>query len=85
MATELIHIGFGNILAVERVIAIVSPGSAPTKRLVQEARSKGLLIDMTNGRRTKAVLIMDDGHIAVAALSPETIANRLTSSRVTET
>ncbi len=85
MATELIHIGFGNILAVDRVIAIVSPGSAPTKRLVQEAKSKGLLIDMTNGRKAKAVLIMDDGHIAVAALSPETIANRLASSRVTET
>ena len=85
MATELIHIGFGNRLSMNRVIVIVSPGSAPTKRLVQEARGKGLLIDMTNGRRAKAVLIMDDGHIVIAAVSPEAIANRLASSRVTET
>ena len=85
MATELIHIGFGNRLSMNRVIVIVSPSSAPTKRLVQEARGKGLLIDMTNGRRAKAVLIMDDGHIVIAAVSPEAIANRLASSRVTET
>ena len=58
MNTELIHIGFGNIMAVNRVIAIVSPKSAPTKRLIQEAKAKGLLIDMTSGRKTKAVLII---------------------------
>lgn len=81
MTMEPIHIGFGNILAVNRVIAIVSPNSAPTKRTIQEGRNKGLLIDMTNGRRTKAVIITDSGHIILAALAPETIAGRLQVSR----
>ena len=81
MNTELIHIGFGNILAVNRMIAIVSPGSAPTKRMVQEGKGKGLLVDMTNGRKTKAVLVMDSGHLVLAALTPETIAGRLAASR----
>jgi len=76
-----VHIGFGNILAVNRVIAIVSPNSAPTKRAIQEGRNKGLLIDMTNGRRTKAVIITDSGHIILAALAPETIAGRLQATR----
>jgi len=64
-----------------RVIAIASPNSAPTKRTIHEGRSKGLLIDMTNGRRTKAVIIADSGHIVLAALAPETIAGRLQASR----
>jgi len=81
MNTELIHIGFGNVLAINRVIAMASPNSAPTKRLVQEGKSRGVLIDMTNGRRTKAVLIMDSGHIVLAAIAPETITGRLTVSR----
>jgi regulator of extracellular matrix RemA (YlzA/DUF370 family) len=81
MSMEPIHVGFGNILAVNRVIAIVSPNSAPTKRAIQEGRNKGLLIDMTNGRRTKAVIITDSGHIILAALAPETIAGRLQASR----
>lgn len=81
MTTELIHIGFGNVLAVNRVIAMVSPNSAPTKRMIQQGRSDGVLVDMTNGRRTKAVLIMDSGHIVLAAIAPETIAGRLTASR----
>ena len=81
MNTELIHIGFGNILAVNRVIAVVSPKSAPTKRLIQEGKAKGLLIDMTSGRKTKAVLVMDNGHLVLAALTPETIAGRVASSR----
>jgi len=81
MTTELIHVGFGNVLAINRVIAMASPNSAPTKRLVQEGKSKGMLIDITNGRKTKAVLIMDSGHIVLAAIAPETIAGRLTSSR----
>ena len=78
---ELVHVGFGNILAVNRVIAIVSPNSAPTKRAIQEGRNRGFLIDMTNGRRTKAVVVADSGHIILAALAPETIAGRLLSSR----
>jgi regulator of extracellular matrix RemA (YlzA/DUF370 family) len=81
MIMEPVHIGFGNIIAMNRVIAIVSPNSAPTKRAVQEGRNKGLLIDMTNGRRTKAVIMTDNGCIILAALAPETIAGRLQASR----
>jgi regulator of extracellular matrix RemA (YlzA/DUF370 family) len=80
MNTELVHIGFGNILAVNRVIAIVSPSSAPTTRMVQEAKEKGNIIDMTSGRRTKAVLVLDSGHIVLAAIAPETIAGRVSAS-----
>ncbi len=82
MDIELIHIGFGNILAMNRVIAMASPNSAPTKRTIQEGKNKGLLIDMTNGRRTKAVIFLDSGQIVLAALAPETIAGRLQVSRV---
>jgi len=77
MSIEFVHIGFNNMLAMNRVIAIASPNSAPTKRTVSEAKNKALLVDMTNGRRTKAVIIADSGHIILAALSPETIAGRL--------
>lgn len=82
MGIELVHIGFGNILAMNRVIAMASPNSAPTKRTIQEGRKKGRLIDMTNGRRTKAVIFIDSGHIILAALASETITGRLQSSRV---
>lgn len=81
MVTELIHIGFSNILAFNRVIAIVSPNSAPSKRMAQEAKKKGLIIDMTNGRRTKAIIVMDTGNLVLAAIAPETIAGRVTASR----
>jgi len=81
MVTELVHIGFGNILAMNRVIAIASPNSAPTKRTIQEGRNNGLLIDMTCGRRTKAVIFTDSGHIVLAALAPETITGRQQVSR----
>lgn len=81
MVTELVHIGFGNILAMSRVIAIASPNSAPTKRSVHEGKNNGMVIDMTNGRRTKAVIFTDSGHIILAALAPETIASRLVISR----
>jgi regulator of extracellular matrix RemA (YlzA/DUF370 family) len=78
---ELVHIGFGNILVMNRVVAMAAPNSAPTKRTVQEAKSKGQLIDMTNGRRTKVVIFIDSGHIILAALAPETIAGRLQTGR----
>jgi len=81
MGIELVHIGFGNILAMNKVVAIASPNSAPTKRIIQEGRNKGLLIDMTNGRRTKAVIFTDSGHIILAALAPETISGRLQVNR----
>ena len=81
MSIEPVHIGFGNILVTSRVIAIAAPNSAPIKRIIQEGRNKGLLIDMTNGRRTKAVIVTDSKHIILAALAPETIAGRLQASR----
>lgn len=81
MVTELVHVGFGNILSINRVIAIISPNSAPTKRMIQESKNKGTLIDMTNGKKTRAVLITDCGQIVLAAISPETLASRLVSSR----
>ena len=81
MTTELIHLGFSNMAAIDKVMAIISPNSAPSKRLIHDAKNKGHVIDMTNGRRTKAVLIMDNGHIMLAAITPETIAGRLLSMR----
>jgi len=81
MVMRPVHVGFGNILAMNRVIAIVSPNSAPIKRAMQEGKSQGLLIDMTNGRRTKAVIITDSRHIILTALAPETIAGRLQASQ----
>lgn len=74
---KLINIGFGNMISAERLIAIVSPESAPIKRMVQEGRERGVLIDATYGRRTRAVLIMDSDHIVLSALQPETAAGRL--------
>ena len=74
---KLINIGFGNMVASSRLIAIVSPESAPVKRTVQEARDRGMVVDGTYGRRTRAVLIMDSDHIGLSALQPETVAGRL--------
>lgn len=74
---KLINIGFGNMISASRVIAIVSPESAPVKRIVQDSRAKGNLVDATYGRRSRAVIITDSGHIVLSALSPETVANRL--------
>jgi len=76
---RLINIGFGNIVSAGRLVAIVSPESAPIRRIIQEARDKGMLIDATYGRRTRAVLITDSDHIILSAVQPETVANRLNS------
>ena len=73
---KLINIGFGNMVASSRLIAIVSPESAPVKRTVQEARDRGMVVDGTYGRRTRAVLIMDSDHVVLSALQPETVAAR---------
>lgn len=70
------HIGFGNIVALNRALAIMSPDSAPIKRIIQEAREKNSLIDLTYGRKTKSVIVLDSGHLVLAALQPETIAAR---------
>ena len=77
MRVEFLHVGFDNVVAANRVVAIVGPSSAPVKRMVQEAVVRNVVIDMTNGRKTKAVIILDSGHIALAALQPETIAGRM--------
>lgn len=73
---KLINIGFGNMVSSSRLVAIVSPESAPIKRAVQEAKEQGMLVDGTYGRRTRAVLIMDSDHIILSALQPETVAAR---------
>jgi regulator of extracellular matrix RemA (YlzA/DUF370 family) len=78
---KLVNIGFGNMISAARLIAIVSPDSAPTKRMVQEGRERGVLIDATFGRRTRSVLIMDNDHLVLSALSPETLAGRLTGEK----
>ncbi len=74
---KLINIGFGNVVAAGRLIAVVSPDSAPIKRIIQDAKQKGNLVDATYGRRCKAVLFTDSDHIILSAISPETIANRI--------
>ena len=79
MGIRLINIGFGNIVAANRIVAIVSPESAPIKRMVQEARERGMLIDATYGRRTRAVIIADSDHIILSAVQPETVAHRLSN------
>ena len=74
---KLINIGFGNMVCANRLVAIVSPESAPIKRIIQDARDRGTLVDATYGRRTRAVLITDSDHIILSALQPETVAGRL--------
>ena len=81
MKAELVHVGFGNIIAVNKVVAIAHPNSAPVKRMVQEGKDEGVVVDLTSGRKTKAVIVMDSGHIVLAAIAPETIAGRATGSR----
>lgn len=77
MSIQLLNIGFGNMVSANRVMAIISPESAPIKRMVQDARDKSLLIDATYGRKTRAVLVMDSGQIVLSAIQPETVAHRL--------
>ena len=77
MSIRLINIGFGNIVSAGRVIAIVSPESAPIKRIISDARDRGMLVDATYGRRTRAVVIMDSDHVVLSAIPPETVAPRM--------
>lgn len=76
---KLINIGFGNMVSARKLVAIVSPESAPIKRIIQDARDRGSLIDATYGRRTRAVIITDSDHVILSAVQPETVANRLDS------
>ncbi len=77
MSIKLINVGFGNIVSANRIVAIVSPESAPIKRIIQESREKGMLVDATYGRRTRAVIITDSDHVILSAVQPETVAHRL--------
>lgn len=79
--TELIHAGFGNFIAINRVVAIVAPGSAPIQRLVRDAKRKGSIIDQTSGRRTKAAVFTDTGQIILLAITPEAVAGRVAAAR----
>ncbi len=81
---RLINIGFGNMVSLDRLIAIVSPDSAPIKRIIQEARDRGMLIDASYGRRTRSVIVMDTDHIILSAIQPETVAGRLNEKNAAE-
>jgi|SRR5690606_16907992 regulator of extracellular matrix RemA (YlzA/DUF370 family) len=82
---KLINVGFGNIVSASKIVAIVSPESAPIKRIIQEARDRGVLIDATYGRRTRAVIVTESDHVVLSALQPETIAHRLTEKDSAQT
>lgn len=77
MTSDILHVGFGNVVIAHRVVAVVAPDSLPVRRMVREARDKGLLVDASRGRKVKAVLILDEGHIVASALHPSTIARRM--------
>ena len=81
---KLINIGFGNMISAGRLVAIVSPDSAPIKRMVQESRERGMLIDATYGRKTASIFIMDSDHLVLSALQPDTVASRLESREAPE-
>ncbi len=81
---KLINIGFGNLVSADRMVAIVSPESAPIKRIIQDAKERGTLIDATHGRRTRAVIITDSDHIILTYLQSETVANRLSDAETGE-
>lgn len=81
MEVQLINIGFGNIVSANRIIAIVSPESAPIKRVISDAKERGQLIDATYGRRTRAVIITDSSHIILSAIQPETVAHRFMANK----
>ncbi len=82
MCTELVHVGFGNVIAVNRVIALLSMNQQPVKRLIREAREKERLIDATHGRKAKTVILFETGHMMLAAVTAETIAHRLATTSI---
>jgi len=81
MSIRMVNIGFGNIVAANRIIAMVSPESAPIRRIIAEARDRGMLVDATHGRRTRAVIVADSGHVVLSAVNPETVVSRLDDIR----
>jgi regulator of extracellular matrix RemA (YlzA/DUF370 family) len=82
MCTELVHVGFGNVIAVNRAIALLSVNQQPVKRLIREARQKERLIDATHGRKAKTVILFETGHMMLAAVTAETIAHRLATTSI---
>ena len=84
MQARLVNVGYGTVVAIDRIIAIVSPESAPVKRIIQEAKEDRKLIDATYGKRTRAVIIMDNSHIILSAIQPETITNRVNNDIIKE-
>lgn len=84
MEVSLVNIGFGNIIAANRIIVIIPPASAPIKRVIQEAKEKGKLINATFGRKTRAVIITDSGHVILSAIQSETIVNRLKEQQISK-
>ena len=79
---QLINIGFGNFVSANRIISIISPESAPIKRIIQEAKDKSMTVDATYGRKTRAVIIMDSGHVVLSAIQPETVASRFDKDEI---
>jgi len=77
MSSTLVHVGFGNMIVAERIVAIIQPSSSPVKRLKEEAREAGRLIDATKGRKTRAIIVTDSNHVLLSAIQPETIVNRI--------
>jgi len=84
MATQLVHVGFGDYVSANRILAVIRPGSAPVRRLLEEAERQSQLVDVTHGRKTKAVLLLDSGHLVLTAIQPETVAGRLDSRSAPE-
>jgi len=80
-STELVHVGFGNYLAVNKVLAMVAPGSAPIQRMIREGKKKGIIIDITSGRRTKAAVFTETGNIILVAITPEALAGRVAAAQ----
>lgn len=81
MGIRMVNIGFGNIVSADRIVAMVSPESAPIRRIIGEARDRGMLVDATHGRRTRAVIVADSGHVVLSAVNPETVVSRLDANR----
>lgn len=81
MGIRMVNIGFGNIVSAGRIVAMVSPESAPIRRIIGEARDRGMLVDATHGRRTRAVIVTDSGHVVLSAVNPETVVSRLDANR----
>ena len=84
MSSRLVHIGFGNMAVADRVVAIINPASAPIKRLREDAREAGLLVDATQGRKTRSVLVMDSRHVIISAIQPETLSARFEETQEEE-